>query len=98
MEDEGFVDDDFIDDTARAFVGRYGFASLTVLCERAAIAEAAGDYLLAQTLAGNRRGRRADAAMTGATLFRRSDDARRSGYGPGGGSGSICGGMTRPSS
>ena len=24
MEDEGFVDDDFIDDTAREFVGRYG--------------------------------------------------------------------------
>jgi len=48
MEDEGFVDDDFIDDTAREFVGRYGFASLAVLRERAAIAEA-GDYLLAQT-------------------------------------------------
>jgi hypothetical protein len=49
MEDEGFVDDDFIDDTARAFVGRFGFASIAVLRERAAIAEAAGDYLLAQT-------------------------------------------------
>ena len=49
MEDEGFVDDYFIDDTAREFVGRYGFASLAVLRERAAIAEAAGDYLLAQT-------------------------------------------------
>ena len=49
MEDEGFVDDDFIDDTAREFVGRYGFASLAVLREHAAIAEAAGDYLLAQT-------------------------------------------------
>ncbi len=40
MEDEGFVDDDFIDDTAREFVGRYGYASLTALRERAAIAEA----------------------------------------------------------
>jgi hypothetical protein len=49
MEDEGFVDDDFIDETARAFVGRYGVASLAVLREHAAIAEAAGDYLLAQT-------------------------------------------------
>jgi hypothetical protein len=49
MEDEGFVDDDFIEDTARAFVGRYGAASLAVLRERAAIAEAAGDYLPAQT-------------------------------------------------
>jgi hypothetical protein len=49
MEDEGFVDDQFIEDTARAFVGCYGFASLAVLCERAAIAEAVGDYLLAQT-------------------------------------------------
>ena len=49
MEDEGFVDDDFIDDTAREFVGRYGVASLVLLRERAAIAEAAGDYLLAET-------------------------------------------------
>jgi hypothetical protein len=49
MEDEGFVGDDFIDDTAREFVGRYGVASLAVLRERAAIAEAAGDYLSAQT-------------------------------------------------
>ena len=49
MEDDGFVDDDFIDDTAREFVGRHGFASLAVLRERAAIAETAGDYLLAQT-------------------------------------------------
>jgi hypothetical protein len=49
MEDEGFVDDEFIDDTAREFVGRYGFASLALLRERAATAEAAGDDLLAQT-------------------------------------------------
>ncbi|MGD9613882.1 MAG: hypothetical protein AB7H90_01645 [Alphaproteobacteria bacterium] len=49
MEDDGFVDDDFIDDTAREFVGRYGVASLAVLHEYVAVAEAAGDYLLAQT-------------------------------------------------
>jgi hypothetical protein len=49
MEDEGFVDDEFIDDTAREFVGRYGLASLAVLREHAALAEAAGDYVLTQT-------------------------------------------------
>ena len=49
MEDEGFVDDDFIDDTAREFVGRYGSSSIAVLREHAAIAEAACDYVLAQT-------------------------------------------------
>jgi chitinase len=49
MEDEGFVDDDFIEETARGFVARYGFDSLSVLRERAAIAAAAGDYLLAET-------------------------------------------------
>jgi hypothetical protein len=49
MEDEGFVDDDLIDDTARDFVGRYGHASLALLRERAALAETSGDFLLAQT-------------------------------------------------
>ncbi len=49
MEDEGFVDDDFIDDIALEFVGRYGLSSLVVLREHAAIAETAGDYLLAET-------------------------------------------------
>ncbi len=49
MEDEGFVEDDFIEETAREFVARYGFDALSVLGERAAIAEASGDYLLAQT-------------------------------------------------
>ncbi|MGE0258637.1 MAG: hypothetical protein AB7H71_01745 [Alphaproteobacteria bacterium] len=49
MEDEGFVDDDFIEETAREFVGRYGVASVAVLRDHAALAEAAGDYLLAQT-------------------------------------------------
>jgi len=49
MEDEGFVDDEFIEETAREFVGRYGVNALAVLRERAGIAEAAGDYLLVQT-------------------------------------------------
>jgi hypothetical protein len=49
MEDEGFVDDDFIEDTAREYVGRYGFNSIPMLRERAQIAEAAGDFLIAQT-------------------------------------------------
>jgi hypothetical protein len=48
MEDEGFVDDDFIDDTAREYVARYGFAATAMLQERAAIALAAGDRLLAE--------------------------------------------------
>jgi hypothetical protein len=47
MEDEGFVDDDFIDDTARSYVVRYGSAAAAMLNERAAIAAAAGDPLLA---------------------------------------------------
>jgi len=48
MEDEGFVDDDFIDDTAREYVARYGFAAVRTLRERAVIARAAGDPLLAE--------------------------------------------------
>ena len=49
MEDEGFVDDEFIEETARDFVGRYGFDALPALRDHAAIAEASGDYLLTQT-------------------------------------------------
>lgn len=49
MEDEGFVDDEFIDETARAYVARHGTNCVALLRERARIAEAAGDYLLAQT-------------------------------------------------
>ena len=49
MEDEGFVDDDFIEDVARDYVGRYGPGGAAMLRERAGIAEAAGDYLLAQS-------------------------------------------------
>jgi len=49
MEDEGFVDDEFIADTAREFVARYGQGSAAMLSERAALAAATGDYLLAET-------------------------------------------------
>jgi hypothetical protein len=48
MEDEGFVDDDFIDDGAREYAGRYGLAAIPMLRERARIAAAAGNFLLAQ--------------------------------------------------
>jgi hypothetical protein len=49
MEDEGFVDDDFIQDTAREFFGRYGLRSIPLLRDRADLAEATGDYLSAET-------------------------------------------------
>ena len=49
MEDEGFVDDDFIQDTAREFFARHGLSSIPLLRERAELAEATGDYLSAQT-------------------------------------------------
>jgi hypothetical protein len=49
MEDEGFVDDEFIEEVAREYVGRYGSSGAEMLRERARIAEAAGDYLLAQS-------------------------------------------------
>jgi hypothetical protein len=49
MEDEGFVDDDFIEETARDYVAMHGGDSIRLLRERVAIAEAAGDYLVAQT-------------------------------------------------
>jgi hypothetical protein len=39
MEDEGFVDDDFIEETAREYVGRYGFDAILILRERAEIAD-----------------------------------------------------------
>jgi hypothetical protein len=48
VEDEGFVDDDFIEEAAREYVGRYGFNSISILRERAGIAEPAGNVLLAQ--------------------------------------------------
>ena len=49
MEDEGFVDDEFIEEIAREYVGRYGTSGVNMLRERARIAAAAGDYLLAQS-------------------------------------------------
>jgi hypothetical protein len=49
MEDEGFVDDDFIETTARECVGRHGAESVAILRRRAEIAELAGDPLAAQT-------------------------------------------------
>ena len=48
MEDEGFFDDDLIEDTAREFVARYGDASITMLRDRDRLAVAAGDALAAQ--------------------------------------------------
>lgn len=48
MEDEGFVEDDFIDDTARHYAIRYGYHAIAMLRDRAAIAERAGDALMAQ--------------------------------------------------
>jgi hypothetical protein len=48
MEDEGFVEDDFIEDTARDYVARHGDQAAAMLRERAAIAAAAGAPLLAQ--------------------------------------------------
>lgn len=48
MEDEGFVEDDFIEDTAREYVGRFGPHAPVMLRERAGIAAAAGATLLAQ--------------------------------------------------
>jgi hypothetical protein len=49
MEDEGCVDDEFIEEVAREYIGRYGASGVAMLRERACIAEATGDYLLAQS-------------------------------------------------
>ena len=49
MEDDGFVDDDFIEETARGFAALHGAGCLRILRERAALAERTGNYLLAQT-------------------------------------------------
>jgi hypothetical protein len=48
VEDEGFIDDDFIEDNARDYAARYGVDAVAMLRERANIAEAAGNQLLAQ--------------------------------------------------
>ncbi len=49
MEDEGFVDDEFIEETAREYVALHGLNCLELLRERIRIAEAAGDFFLSQT-------------------------------------------------
>lgn len=49
MEDEGFVDDEFIAETARRYIALHGLNGVAVLRERAHIAEASNDFLLAQT-------------------------------------------------
>lgn len=49
MEDEGFVDDEFIEQVAREYVGRYGLSGVAMLRDRARVAAATGDYLLAQS-------------------------------------------------
>jgi len=49
MEDEGFVDDSFIEETAWEYVGLHGSACLSVLRQLAEIAEQAGDEVAAQT-------------------------------------------------
>jgi hypothetical protein len=48
MEDEGFIDDSFIDDLAREFVLLHGEGAIMMLLERARIASEAGDQLAAQ--------------------------------------------------
>jgi hypothetical protein len=52
MEDEGFVDDAFIAETAREWVGRHGVNAIPLLRERVRIAEKAGDYLVIETWRG----------------------------------------------
>ena len=49
MEDEGFVEDEFIEQTAREYVALHGFNAVPMLRERVRIAEVAGDYLFAET-------------------------------------------------
>ena len=49
MEDEGFVDDGFIAETAWEYVGLHGDRSASVLRQLADAAERAGDVVSAQT-------------------------------------------------
>jgi hypothetical protein len=49
MEDEGFVDDGFIEDTAWEYVGLHGDRCVRVLRQLAEAAEQSGDELSAQT-------------------------------------------------
>jgi predicted HD phosphohydrolase len=49
MEDEGFVDDSFIEETAWEYVSRHGRECVTLLRRLADAAQRAGDALQAQT-------------------------------------------------
>jgi hypothetical protein len=49
MEDEGFVDDSFIEETAWEYVGLHGRACLSVLRRLAEITERSGDDVSAHT-------------------------------------------------
>ena len=49
MEDEGFVDDGFIEETAWDYVGRCGSAAVSELRRLAEAAARSGDELSAQT-------------------------------------------------
>lgn len=49
MEDEGFLDDSFIEEAARDYVAQHGFNAVYVLRERGRIAARAGDEIAAQT-------------------------------------------------
>jgi len=49
MEDEGFVDDSFIEETAWEYVSLHGRESVALLLRLAVATERAGDALSAQT-------------------------------------------------
>ena len=49
MEDEGFVDDDFIEETAWEYVAVHGGACVAMLQKLAAAAETAGELVSSQT-------------------------------------------------
>jgi hypothetical protein len=49
MEDEGFVDDSFIEETAWEYVALHGIASVSMLRQLAEIADRSGDDLSAHT-------------------------------------------------
>jgi hypothetical protein len=49
MEDEGFVDDSFIEETAWEYVALHGSASLSIVRQLAEIADRSGDDISAHT-------------------------------------------------
>ena len=49
MEDEGFVDDSFLEETAREYVGLHGRECVSLLRRLGGAAERAGDVVGAQT-------------------------------------------------